>query len=1050
MVKKLKKGNNNLSKKFLKDLAKVSSRNYRKKISIEPSSRYTKTILRDNPINRMKSTIIDRVSRKKKESFGSLRLNTLNSIKELEKSSISYSHQWIQMGPTTIPEGGTISSYYYDDGLLPSNQVKTANVTGRITSIVIDPFDFNSKTIYVGTALGGVWKTDDGARNWRATSDKSDSLAIGTLVMDPCNPKILYAGTGEGNFSGDSYYGIGVLKTVDGGEHWHICGDEQQKLFLNSRFCRIVIDPHVPSTLFAAVRSSEITKTASGIYRSKDSGLTWTRVSKDLPNIVNSLGATDIRLDPQNPSVAYAAFYKDRVYKTTNANADKPSWVPQKLIGLDAGRICISISPSNPEIVYVLAANKEGYINQFYRTINAGKTWERINISVNKSSSPWEDGTIGDQGDYNIDIAVDPKSSDIVYLAGISLWKVIYNKTANNWIFRDIGKSLHPDNHTIVFDPKNNFRLYVGNDGGIYKSIDGGETWDDTINEGLCITQFEYMACHPNSDAVIFAGSQDNGTLQFRNSPAFYCSAGGDGGFVSIDPNEPNNIIHQFTENNLEHNKQAGKIDSWIPISAPNYPAYFYAPFSLDESNPKNIAFGAKNIIFLDKNQGLDGWMNSNGELQFIFIPYINKNEWITTLNYVNSNLIYAGTSQGKIFCITKKGKEWNKPIAMHVSSGLPDRCVWDIAFDHKNNNTIIVVMASFWKDFQEGSHVWRGKILKSGKIIWDDINPRNDNNEIINIQVKCVVIDKDSSAIYIGTEIGVFRTIDNGKKWELFNQGLPNCPVHDIKIQDKPKKLIRLVTHGRGMWERLLDSPSHNVDIFIRDHLMDTGRYTPSKTWKQSTDTRAAFDDPYQDIDINKSIRLGSELHWDMCQDIKIDSPKEDGSFQMQIEDVDYVKFESKLYHSNLKRAKINRVYVQIHNRGIKPVSNDPNKKVIIRLFYTELVTDTKVASRHYHDLPKDFWTKFSKGPLSDEYWHNIGEPKFLPDLPKTLTNTEPTILEWDWIIPIDISNKVWILVVVDSPDDPIPQSNKIFDLEQLVRNEKHIGARLINVDPL
>ena len=796
---------------------------------------------------------------------------------------------------------------------------------------------------------------------------------------------------------------------------------------------------------------SESTISASGIYRSNDSGLTWTRIDNDLPDMVNSIGATDIRLDPLNPKIAYAAFYGDRVYKTTNADADNPSWLPQDLKGLNAGRISISIAPSNPQIVYVLASNKEGYINQFYRTVNAGETWDRINISVNKSSSPWEDETIGGQGDYNIDIVVDPKSSDIVYIAGISIWKIIYNKSTNNWIFRDIGKSIHPDNHTIAFDPKNNFVIYVGNDGGIYKSNDGGETWDDTINEGLCITQFEYMSLHPYSDAVVFAGTQDNGTVQFRNSPTYYCSAGGDGGFVSIDPIEPNNVIHQYIENNLYHSKQAGKKDSWIPIPAPNYPALFYAPFSLDESNSKNIAFGAKDRIYLDTNQGLDGWRNSKRESQYISIPGINRNEWITALNYVNSELLYVGTSNGKIFLITKNGEEWNKPISLHKSSNIPDRWIWDIASYRENLDTIIVVMSGFANDFHEGSHVWKGNIKKSGQISWEDINPRKDNNEIINIPVTCVAIDNETSSIYIGTDMGVFRTIDDGKKWELFDQGLPNCPVYDMKIQYTPKKLIRLVTHGRGMWERRLDgSNSPDIDLFIRDHIMDTGRYVPSKTWLESSDTRAAFEDLYQHSNIDDSIRLGSELHWYMCPDIKIDSSTENGSFQMSIDDVDYVKFETKLYHSNLKRTKINRIYVQIHNRGTKSVSNDPDKKVTVRLFYAELVTDSNVDPRGYHDLPNDFWTKISKESMNDKYWYDIGEPKFLPNLPKTLTNTEPTVLEWDWIVPVDVANQVWILLVVDSPEDPIPQSNKIFDLENLVRNEKHIGARLVSVDPL
>ena len=179
-----------------------------------------------------------------------------------------------------IPGGGTISSYYYWEGLAPLEETKEALVTGRVTSIVINHSDPDSNTLYVGTALGGVWKTIDGGRNWFPTSDEADSMAVGALVLDPMNSDVLYMGTGEGNFSGDSYYGLGVLKTTDGGNEWLSCGDQQRDLFINSRFCRLVISPLVTTTLLAAVRSSQITSTASGIYRSIDSGVTWKRLSE--------------------------------------------------------------------------------------------------------------------------------------------------------------------------------------------------------------------------------------------------------------------------------------------------------------------------------------------------------------------------------------------------------------------------------------------------------------------------------------------------------------------------------------------------------------------------------------------------------------------------------------------------------------------------------------------------------------------------------------------------------------------------------------------------
>ena len=192
---------------------------------------------------------------------------------------------------------------------------------------------------------------------------------------------------------------------------------------------------------------------------------------------------------------------------------------------------------------------------------------------------------------------------------------------------------IHPDHHAFAFDNFNPSIIYAGSDGGLYKSNNGGETWSDTINEGFCIAQFEVIDQHPTSDAILFGGTQDNGTLQYRNSPAFYFSDYGDGGFVSIDKDNPNNVIHQYTNSSLYHSKEAGQIDSWKSIDVLDNenkppPALFYAPFTLDQENSKNIAFGSDRI-FLDKNQGLGGWKTQAGEENSIKLPFLDKDKMV-------------------------------------------------------------------------------------------------------------------------------------------------------------------------------------------------------------------------------------------------------------------------------------------------------------------------------------------------------------------------------------------------------------------------------------
>ena len=264
-------------------------------------------------------------------------------------------------------------------------------------------------------------------------------------------------------------------------------------------------------------------------------------------------------------------------------------------------------------------ANENDIIDKFYTTNNGGTSWDPIQLPDTTVYGNVYNNSMGGQGSYDINVAVDPTTPDTVYLSGTPLLKAFRNLRTNIWGFTDIGESIHSDHHAFAFHPTDNFVIYAGNDGGIYKSNDGGITWNDSINEGLCITQFEIMDQHPDSDAVIIAGTQDNGTEQFRNNSAFYYSADGDGGFVAIDSNEPNIVLHEYFNPTPERSEEGGKYGnilnggSWKSVNwglsgdSSQDTSLFYPPFALDQSNPKNIAFGTYRI-FLDDNQGENGW----------------------------------------------------------------------------------------------------------------------------------------------------------------------------------------------------------------------------------------------------------------------------------------------------------------------------------------------------------------------------------------------------------------------------------------------------------
>jgi photosystem II stability/assembly factor-like uncharacterized protein len=903
---------------------------------------------------------------------------------------------WVQLGPTAIPKGQTYSS-------------ARVNVTGRITAILVDPT--NSNIIYAGAAQGGVWKTTDGGANWVAMSDNEVSLAIGALAMDPSDHLTLYAGTGEANFSLDSYYGAGILKTINGGSSW--TNLNPGGIFTGRRFARIAISPGIPSRLFAA--------TNNGVYRSIDSGANWTLMSSGLP----AAPATDLVIDPTTPTTAYAAFWQQGIYKTTNAAAATPTWT-QLTSGLPSAtsaapngftRIALDISPSSPTTLYALFANNDTTspapgppyryaIDKLYVSNDSGNTWSSITLSGGPGTG------IGGQGFYNINVAVDPTTPNIVYLSGISLWKATRSTMTGAWTITDIGRPFHPDNHALCFDPTNHLTIYAGSDGGIYKSTDGGATWSDTINEGPCITQFEFIAQHPTSDAVVFGGTQDNGTEQFRNSTVFHHADDGDGGFVAIDASQPRNVISTYYSITPKRSTQGGKFGTWLPVwGGLGGSSLFYPPLDLDQSNQNNIAFGTDRV-YLDASQGTGGWPSS------ITLPSLGS-DLVSAVNYVNSNLIYVGTNRGKVYRLDKSGTTWSAR-ALHASP-LPVRYIWDVAVVPGGVDTIVVVMAGFGT-----AHIWQGAVPLSGTATWTDISGTG-TGRLPDIPINALAIEPGSaSTMYVGTDIGVFSTTNGGSSWTQFSQGLPNCAVYDLKLHN-PARLLRAATHGRGLWERRLDVMAMpDINIFFRDHLMDSGRSSPAPS-----PVIAAFEDPLH------YVALGDNLHWYMCADIKVDALEgSPPAYQMDVTAVDYVAFESKLQHRNPQRGNVNRVYVQLHNRGIQPAAN-----VTVKLLFAN-------ASGGLPPLPADFWTVFPGNSTMISAWTPIGSPQVIP----SLSPTEPTILEWDWNTPMSAADHTCLLAIVDCPADPIPATNKVLNVNTLVPNERHVGLKnlhVVNIPP-
>ncbi len=968
-------------------ISKASQKTARPKKAAAPTKNSLKPLLqrrarggppKDDPLLRHKKLSVDRLLGTRSGDLARRRVQAIETLEATRSGRPTLpptpgASNWVQIGPMAIPNGQTYS---------PARVL----VTGRVTAILPDPV--TPATMYIGTAKGGVWKTADSGATWSPMSDNEASLSIGAMALDPSNPAVVYAGTGEGNMYylqsfidevQDSYYGAGLLKSTDGGAHWTRLGAAE---FTGAAFFRIAIHPSAPNTVWVA--------SSAGLFRSTDGGATWTQMTNGLPAVspLTLSGATDVAIDPSDSATVFAGFWGHGVYRTANANAANPAWT-QVGGGLPSvsNRVSIAISPSSSTRMYAAMSN------HVYSSMDGGVSWAAIAVTLSGCSFE----------SYSGNVAVDPATPDTIYVSGYpAMYKLTRDPVTGSWSGANTAAKIHPDHHSFAFDPTDHLIIYAGCDGGIYKSLDGGANWTDSINRGICITQFEFLDQHPSSDAVVFSGTQDNGTEQFRNSPVFYHADDGDGGFVAVDPANPKNVLHEYYDISPVRSTQGGKFGTWSGISSGlSGSSLFYPPFALDATNPNNIAFGA-NTIFIDTAQGTGGWPTS------VSLP--GATGLVSAINFVDSSLIYAGTIRGEIYALRLSGGTWTA-TPIHAAP-FPGRFIWDIATLPGDPNTLIVAVSGFG-----AGHVWRG-VVSGGSATWTNISGSG-ASAVPDVPANAVVVDPAAASTYfVGTDIGVFRTTDGGATWMDYGHGLPNSAVFDLRLH-AATRLLRAVTHGRGMWERKIDAASAtDVDLYLRDHLMHTGRGpTPEGI-------AAAFEDPLQ------YVSLGDPLyHW-MCADIKVDALE--GSpltYQMKVADVDFVNYEAKLQHRNAQRGNVNRVYVQLHNRGIQAAAG-----VTVKLHYAD-------ASAGLPPLPSDFWTAFPADSSDTSQWHPIGTRSV------DISPTVPTVVEWDWTTPAGQATHSCLFVVVDSPQDPIPAVNKIFDVDSLVRSEKRVGLKNLHV---
>lgn len=640
-------------------------------------------------------------------------------------------------------------------------------VSGRVTAIATDPR--NPEVVYIGAAGGGVWRSADGGLTWQSLGDSLLSLVSGSLALDE-RTGVLYYGTGD---HGAGTYGAGVLRSHDAGLSWVNSsgwdGERNKPQFSLGTTPRLVLHPTDPRTIYVARNS--------GLWYSTDGGESWFRLGAGV--------ATDVAIDPRNPSRLYMALGRNSgsaengVYRSNDAGA---SWgrVQGLPFGAEVGRISLALAPSNPAVVYaVLARSSDQRLHGVYRSPDGGSSWARL-----PAPDSLFDSNGRGHGYFDNFVAVDPRDSNAVYLGGVELWKT--TDGGQNWSLLSLAgnrRIIHEDQFAIAFKPGNPDTVYVGNDGGLYRSTDGGANWV-SLNSGLPITQFNSVAVHPLDDRTVLGGTQDQGLIRFTGSSTWEQLFRGDAGVVMYDQANPNVILAarqlirpmRSVNSGASFSNIGGGIDPADRVA-------FYAPLTAVPGNAAVIYFGTYRV-----------WNSGDGGGAWAAIsPDLTNGGVLTALavSPVFTSTIYAASSDGRVH-VSIGGSAWLR------GSGLPDRWVTWIAPHPRDPSVAYLSVSGFG-----AGHVFR---TNDAGITWTDIS-----GNLPDVPANAVVVDP-RGPLYVATDVGVFRTEDQAS-WSSFNIGLPNAFVTSLAL-DVRSGTLTAGTYGRGAFQINLKAPQTGPNV--------------------------------------------------------------------------------------------------------------------------------------------------------------------------------------------------------------------------------------------
>lgn len=706
------------------------------------------------------------------------------------------------------------------------------NRSGRSTDVAGIPGQ--PDILYAAFATGGLWKTTDAGKTWAPLFDKQATQSIGSIALAPSDPNILYVGTGEANIFRASLPGIGLYRSDNGGKDFRFIGLEN-----SGTIARIVVDPKNPDRVFVAASGNEWTYNKDrGVYMTNDGGKTWKQVLFES----EQSGCIDLVMDPNDPNTIYASMWNrirkrfsdpvpeegDHIYKTTDGGK---TW---KIIGAGlpptkmTGRIGLAIAASQQGTLYAFVddhskkrdpnpGETDSYERKvqkvviggaIYRSTDKGETWEKRG-EIHDFFKPFS----GTYGWVFSQIRVHPKDPEQVYALGVSMgkstdggktWKQFEPADkASDWI--------HGDNHAMWFDPTDPQRIFLGNDGGVSITYDGGNKWTNFFSK-IPTTQFYTVSYDMETPFNIFGAVQDEGTMSGNEQNTFgktllgglrqwRMAPGGEGTQIQVDPKQ-SNIVYSSTyygrlmrtDMNGSREERVKRFSTFDVGRIDSLRGEWLAATTMSKFDSKTIYHGLQHV-YRTKDAGetwerISGDLSYNNEKRKGQYPYLIYHQAITSIAEGHQpGVLYAGTDDGRVWFLAGVNATWkeitaglpyNKHVAKIFSSPFDPKKIY-VALNGRREDDI---RAMIYVSRDQGKH-WQ--LISAGL-------PASPVNVIIE--------DPETAGkLYCGTDMGVYVSNNEGKTWQCINANLPaSVSVNDMFIHPRDKKLV-IGTYGRGVY---------------------------------------------------------------------------------------------------------------------------------------------------------------------------------------------------------------------------------------------------------